>query len=83
VYVEPAGRAIASRLDEVAREGPVPPKPSWRVTCCCGWERECSSEWAANSAAKLHPQLGPLDVKHDARVDPPEGLGDGHELPLT
>jgi hypothetical protein len=34
----------------------MPPKPSWRVTCCCGWERECSSEWAANSAAKLHPE---------------------------
>jgi hypothetical protein len=32
------------------------------VTCSCGWERECSSEWAASSAAKLHHQLGPLDV---------------------
>ena len=61
----------------------MPPKPSWRVTCPCGWERECSSEWAASSAAKLHHQLGPLDVKHDARVDPPEGFGGGQQLPLT
>jgi hypothetical protein len=38
---------------------------------------------AANSAAKLHPQLGPWDVKHDARVDPPEGFGDGQQVPLT
>ena len=29
--------------------------------CSCGWERECSSEWAAESASKLHPQLR-LDV---------------------
>ena len=61
----------------------MPPKPSWRVTCCCGWERECSSEWAATSAANLHPQLTRLDVKHDVRVDPPEGFGDGEQLPLT
>ena len=61
----------------------MPPKPSWRVTCSCGWERECSSEWAASSAAKLHHQLGPLDVKHDARVEPPDGFGDGQQLPLT
>ena len=61
----------------------MPPKLSWRVTCCCGWERECSSEWAASSAAKLHPQMGPWDVKHDTRVDPPEGFGDGQQLLLT
>lgn len=77
------GRPIASRLDDAATEGPMPPKPSWRVTCSCGWEWECSSEWAAKSAARLHPQLGPLDVKHDARVDPPEGFGDEQQFPLT
>jgi hypothetical protein len=46
-------------------------------------DRECSSEGAANSAAKLHPQLGPLDVKHDPRVDSLEGFGGGQQLPLT
>ena len=60
----------------------MPPKPSWRVKCCCGWERECSTEWAAASAAKVHPQLTRVDVKHDVRVDPPEGFGDG-QVPLT
>ena len=23
----------------------------WCITCSCGWERECSSEWAAQSVA--------------------------------
>jgi hypothetical protein len=61
----------------------MPPKPPWRVTCCCGWERECSSEWAANSAAKLHPQLALMDVKHEARVDGPERFTGDQQLPLT
>ena len=61
----------------------MPPKSSWRVTCCCGWERECSSEWAANSAAKLHPQLALMDVEHEARVDGPEGFTGDQQLPLT
>jgi hypothetical protein len=45
----------------------------WLVTCSCGWERECSSEWAARSVAKLHPQLAPMDVAHVTRVEGPEG----------
>jgi hypothetical protein len=40
----------------------------WLVTCSCGWERECSSEWAARSVSKLHPQLAPMDVAHVTRV---------------
>ncbi len=32
--------------------------PEWLVTCSCGWTRECSSRWAAESVAKLHPKLG-------------------------
>jgi len=61
----------------------MPPKPSWRVTCCCGWERECSSEWAANSAAKLHPQLAPMDVKHEAALTRTRGIHSDQQLPLT
>jgi len=29
----------------------------WLVTCSCGWTRECSSRWAAESVTKLHPKL--------------------------
>src|SRR5258705_12712789 len=46
----------------------------WLITCSCGWERECSSEWAARSVSKLHPQLAPMDVAHVTRV---EGSDDG------
>ena len=49
--------------------------PHWLVTCSCGWERECSSEWAAQSVTKLHPQLAPMDVAHVTRV---EGAGGWH-----
>jgi hypothetical protein len=30
------------------------PRPSWRVTCSCAWEREASSAWAANVIVRLH-----------------------------
>jgi len=30
----------------------------WVVTCSCGWTRECSSRWAAESVTKLHQLLG-------------------------
>ena len=43
-------------------------KPRWLVTCSCGWGRACSSEWAAQSVSKLHPQLVPMDVAHEARI---------------
>ena len=36
----------------------------WLVTCSGGWERECSSELAAQSVSKLHPQLAPTDGAH-------------------
>ena len=55
----------------------------WLVICSCGWERECSSEWAAQSIAKLHPQLASMDVAHVTRV---EGRGDAagaQQLTLT
>jgi hypothetical protein len=41
----------------------------WLLTCSCGWERECASEWAARSVSKLHPQLGPMDLAHVTRVE--------------
>jgi hypothetical protein len=59
------------------------PKPRWLVTCSCGWERECASEWAARSVSKLHPQLGPTDVAHTTRVEGPDGSAGGQQLELT
>jgi hypothetical protein len=56
------------------------PKRRWLVTCSCGWERECSSEWAARSVSKLHPQLAPMDVEHVTRVEGPDG-GAGCQQP--
>jgi hypothetical protein len=47
------------------------PVVRWLVTCSCGWERECSSEWAARSVSSLHPQLAPVDVPLLATRDLP------------
>jgi hypothetical protein len=55
----------------------------WRVVCSCGWERECSSEWAARSVSKLHPQLAPIDVAHVTQIEAPEGPKSGEQLPLV
>jgi hypothetical protein len=55
----------------------------WLVTCSCGLERECSSEWAAQSVAKLHPQLASTDVVHVTRVSGPDGAAGGEQLTLT
>jgi hypothetical protein len=57
--------------------------PRWRVTRACSWERECSSEWAAQSASKLHPQLAPMDVAHVTRVEGPDEGTVGQQLTLT
>lgn len=59
------------------------PKPVWLVTCSCGWERECFSEWSAESVARLHPKLGEMDVKHAIRIEAPGRPGDGEQLTLT
>ncbi len=48
----------------------------WLVTCSCGWSRECSSEWAASSVAKLHPRLAPKDVELVTWVEPPPDAGE-------
>jgi len=58
-------------------------KPTWLVTCSCGWERECSSEWAARSVSRLHPELAPMDVAHVTRIEGPGNSTDGQQLTLT
>jgi hypothetical protein len=55
----------------------------WLVTCSCGWERECSSEWAAQSVSKLHPQLASMDMAHVTRIEGPENGAGGQQLTLT
>ena len=47
-------------------------RPRWLFTCSCGWIREASSSWAADSAARLHRQLGPSSVEHVTRIEPPD-----------
>jgi len=54
----------------------------WLVICSCGWERACASEWAAQSIAKLHPQLASVDVAHVTRVEGPGATSIGQQLTL-
>ena len=54
----------------------------WLVVCSCGWERECSSEWAARSVSKLHPQLGDVGVEHVTQIEVPDDSKSGEQLPL-
>jgi hypothetical protein len=54
----------------------------WLVICSCGWEREASSRWAADSLTKLHRQLGREGVEHVTRVAVSEDLPGGSQLPL-
>jgi hypothetical protein len=54
----------------------------WLVICSCGWQRACSSEWAAQSIAKLHPQLASMDVAHVTRVEGPGATSLGQQLTL-
>jgi len=54
----------------------------WLVVCSCGWGRECLSAWQAQAAAKLHQQLGDLDVQHAVRIEAPEPP-QGSQLPLV
>ena len=78
--VDPAWVCPFARYDQPRRGAGM---NIWLVVCCCGWERECSSEWAARSVSKLHPQLAAMDVTHTTRV---EGPGDGagaRQLTLT
>ncbi|MGH9893613.1 MAG: hypothetical protein ACREA0_16830 [bacterium] len=40
-------------------------RPSWLITCSCGWMREVTSAWTATAIARLHARylLGP-DTEH-------------------
>lgn len=59
-------------------------RPRWLVACsCCGWGRECVSEWAAQSVSKLHPQLGDVGVEHKTHVEAPGESGPPEQLPLV
>jgi hypothetical protein len=72
---------VAEAEAKMAASSESPPR--WLVTCSCGWERECSSEWAARSVSKLHPQLASMNVTHVTRVEGQNGSADGQQLSLT
>ena len=56
----------------------------WMVTCSCGWTRECSSRWAAESVTKLHPKLSASGTEHTITIqEPPADSPGGEQLPLT
>jgi len=59
------------------------PRRIWLVTCSCGWERECASQWAAESVSKLHRQLGDVGVEHKTQVEAPGEFGPPEQLPLV
>jgi hypothetical protein len=79
MFAEPRTEAETAAESAPLEKSP----PRWRVTCSCGWERECSSEWAARSVSKLHPQLAPMDVMHATRIDGSDGDAGGQQLSLT
>jgi hypothetical protein len=58
-------------------------KPTWLVVCPCGWTRECSSRWAAESVVKLHPRLSVPGTSHTLMIEePPAEPAPGTPLPL-
>ena len=54
--------------------------PRWLVTCSCGYERECISQWAATATAKLHVEhLGDKAVPHHITItEDPRRRSMGH-----
>jgi len=54
----------------------------WLVTCSCGWGREASSEWAAKSISKLHPQLADVGTEHLTQMEKPDQHRVGEQLTL-
>ena len=59
------------------------PQRLWLVTCSCGWERECVSQWAAESVSNLHRQLRDVSVEHKTQVEAPGESGPPEQLPLV
>jgi hypothetical protein len=58
-------------------------KSRWLVICSCGWERECSSEWAAQSVSRLHPQLASMAVAHVTKIERPPATPRDQQFTLT
>jgi len=52
------------------------------VVCSCGWTREASSEWAAKSISKLHPQLAEVGTEHVTQIEGPAPHQAGEQLML-
>ncbi len=48
-------------------------RSDWLITCSCGWTRELSQRWAAESAAELHPKLSASGVTHTLTIEGPPG----------
>ena len=55
----------------------------WLVTCSCGWERECSSEWAAAVSKQTPSAARPMDAAHVTRVEGPDTGAGERQLTLT
>lgn len=51
----------------------------WRVICSCGWTRDASSAWAADSVRKLHERLGTVDAEHISRIEGPPDESAGQQ----
>ena len=77
----------ASWRDTVAAEAPDPVtgmvRPQWLVVCSCGWEREASLAWAAQSVSRQHKQLRAVGVGHITHVEAPADASRGEQLPLV
>jgi hypothetical protein len=43
---------------------------AWVVICSCGWIRETSPEWKANSLSKQHQRIGRAGVEHVTYIEP-------------
>ncbi len=46
-------------------------RSDWLITCGCGWTRELSQRWAAESAAKQHPKLAAPGTEHTITIERP------------
>ncbi len=56
----------------------------WLVSCSCGWSRECISQWAAQTVAKLHPRLSESGAGHTITIEEPRAdAPPGTQLPLV
>ncbi len=76
--------AMGGEHHSAAMTEPDAPAKLWLVTCSCGWTRECSSRWAAESVTKLHPKLSPPGTDHTLTIEgPPDQTRAQPELLLS